>query len=110
MEKRVIMRIEVDPRAKLELDDYCDHIGMTKVAAVSRLIEWFCNQPESVQGMVQGLFPSIIKMDVAEIMLKRLLETKHNGKAFKANGRRINGRLKSPGLNGAKSRSQMRVA
>jgi hypothetical protein len=110
MEKRVIMRIEVEPRAKRGLDDYCDQIGMTKVAAVSRLIEWFCDQPEGVQGMIQGLIPTIIKMDVAEIVLKQLAATKFGGNGSEGNGHRARGGSNGNGRDGVKTGSKSRFA
>jgi hypothetical protein len=76
MNTRIIMRIEVEPESKIRLDEFCDRTGMTKVAAVSRLIDWFAKQPDTVQAIVQGLFPSLIEVDVASLILKRLASKK----------------------------------
>jgi hypothetical protein len=76
MNKRVIMRLELELSSKKGLDDFCDRTGMTKVAALSRLIDWFCNQPDNVQAIIQGLIPTFIIADVAEIILKRLIDSK----------------------------------
>ncbi|HEY1921770.1 MAG TPA: hypothetical protein VGG44_03310 [Tepidisphaeraceae bacterium] len=72
MNKRVVVRLELEPRSKKGLDEFCDRTGMTKVAALSRLIDWFCDQPDNVQVIIQGLIPSFIAPDVAELVLKRL--------------------------------------
>jgi len=72
MNRRVIMRIELEPESKDRLDDFCRRTGMTKVAASSRIINWFSRQPDTVQAMIQGLFPSSIEPDVARIILKQL--------------------------------------
>jgi hypothetical protein len=76
MNKRVIMRVEVEPSSKDRLDAFCERTGMTKVAAVSRLIDWFCKQSDAVQAMVQGLVPQSIQSSVASIILKRLAAKK----------------------------------
>lgn len=80
MSKRVIMRIEIAPRSKERLDEFCDGTGMTKLAAVSRLIDWFCEQEGTVQAMVQKLYPSVIEVDVAEVILENLKSRKGAGK------------------------------
>jgi hypothetical protein len=71
MGKRVIMRIEIAPSSKDRLDQFCDGTGMTKLAAVSRLIDWFCDQEDTVQAMVQRLYPALIEADVAAIILEK---------------------------------------
>jgi hypothetical protein len=72
-QKRVIMRIELTPAAKLEVGDFCDRVGMTQVAAMSRLVEWFAGQPNEIQAIVQGLYPGSIKPDVAKLILERMV-------------------------------------
>lgn len=84
MGKRVIMRIEIAPSSKIRLDQFCDDTGMTKLAAVSRLIDWFCEQDENVQTIVQQLVPSAIQADVAKLILQRMAG--ENGAAHKTNG------------------------
>ena len=44
------MRIELFPQAKTGLTGMCDRLGMTQVAATSRIIEWFTSQSDVVQG------------------------------------------------------------
>jgi len=70
--RRVIMRIELYPEAKKGLADLCDRLGMTQIAATSRVIEWFTTQSDVVQAAILGLYPHDIRAEVAEIILKRM--------------------------------------
>jgi hypothetical protein len=45
MAQRHIMRIELSGPAKQDLSTESEHYGMTQVAIMSRLIEWFAKQP-----------------------------------------------------------------
>ena len=76
---RVIMRIELFPEAKQGLQDLCDRLGMTQVAAASRVIEWFTAQNDVVQAAVLGLYPKEIRADVADIILKKMAAEKKKG-------------------------------
>lgn len=71
-QRRVIMRIELQPEAKRGLADLCDRLGMTQIAATSRIIEWFTGQSDVVQAAVLGLYPQDIRAEVAEIILKHM--------------------------------------
>lgn len=70
--RRVIMRIELYPEAKKGLTDLCDRLGMTQIAATSRVIEWFTTQSDVVQAAILGLYPQDIRAEVAEMILKRI--------------------------------------
>jgi hypothetical protein len=71
--RRVIMRIELLPEAKKGLTDLCDRLGMTQIAATSRIIEWFTTtQTDVVQAAILGLYPEDIRAEIAEIILKRM--------------------------------------
>jgi len=72
MESRIILRIELTPRAKSHLNDFCEKAGMTQVATLSRLVEWFANQPDIVQRLIVGHIPKEVQADVARMMLKNL--------------------------------------
>jgi hypothetical protein len=74
--RRVIMRIELYPQAKDHLTDLCGRLGMTQVAATSRLVEWFCEQQDVVQAAVLGLYPEDIRAEVAQMILKRMASDK----------------------------------
>jgi hypothetical protein len=71
--RRVIMRIELYPDAKDRLTDLCDRLGMTQVAATSRLVEWFAVQPDTLQAAILGLYPQDIAAEVASVILKRMV-------------------------------------
>jgi hypothetical protein len=66
------MRIELSGPAKQKLSQLSDHHGMTQVAMMSRVVEWFANQDELIQSAVLGRFPSEIEQDIAKLVLKRM--------------------------------------
>jgi hypothetical protein len=70
--RRVIMRIELYPESKKGLADLCDRLGMTQIAATSRIIEWFTTQSDVVQAAILGLYPHDIRAEVVEMILKRI--------------------------------------
>jgi hypothetical protein len=70
--RRVIMRIELLPEAKEGLTGLCDRLGMTQIAATSRVIEWFTTQSDVVQAAILGLYPQDIRAEVTEMILKRM--------------------------------------
>jgi hypothetical protein len=74
--RRVIMRIELYPEAKQGLSDLTDRLGMTQVAATSRVIEWFTTQNDVVQAAILGLYPKEIRAEVAEMILKKMAADK----------------------------------
>jgi hypothetical protein len=74
--RRVIMRIELYPHAKSGLTGLCDRLGMTQVAATSRIIEWFTAQSDVVQAAILGLYPKDIRAEVAEMILKKMASEK----------------------------------
>jgi hypothetical protein len=74
--RRVIMRIELYPQAKQGLTGLCDRLGMTQVAATSRIIEWFTAQTDVVQAAILGLYPKDIRAEVAEMVLKKMASDK----------------------------------
>jgi len=69
--QRVIMRVELFLDAKSGLDKLCDRLGMTRVAALSRVLEWFADQDEMVQGAVLNSYPPSIRAQVADLILKK---------------------------------------
>ena len=71
-DRRVIMRVDVTPDAQKGLDDFCDRTGITKVAAVSRLIQWCEAQGSDVQAIVLGQVSQQLMPDVVETILKRM--------------------------------------
>jgi hypothetical protein len=72
MMKRFIMRIELRGPAKKKLAVLSDRHGMTQVAMMSRLVEWYSAQNEVVQGSLMGHFPKEIEADVARLVLEKI--------------------------------------
>ena len=72
MASRIIVRIELTPAAKDALNELTDKAGMTQVALLSRLVEWFAHQNDMIQASVLGQYPSEIEADVAKLILKRM--------------------------------------
>jgi len=71
MTRRHIMRIELTAAAKQKLAALSDRHGMTQVAMMSRLVEWFANQDELIRPAVMGHYPDDIRTEVAKLILKR---------------------------------------
>ncbi len=78
MPRRVIMRIELTPSAKDLLTDLCHRNGMTQVAVMSRITEWFASQEQLIQAAVLGQYPTSIESDVAKLILKKMIEKSKN--------------------------------
>jgi hypothetical protein len=72
LDPRIILRIELTSAAKNHLNDFTERAGMTQVATLSRLVEWFANQPDVVQRLIVGHIPKEMQQDVARLMLKNL--------------------------------------
>jgi hypothetical protein len=49
---RVIVRLELTPDAKRKNEAMADQFGMTQIATLSRLVNWFALQPPEVQAGV----------------------------------------------------------
>ncbi len=74
MARRVIMRIELTSAAKDQLTDLCHRNGMTQVAVMSRITEWFASQDQLIQGAILGHYPTAIESDVAKLILKKMVD------------------------------------
>jgi hypothetical protein len=44
---------------------------MTQVAVLSRIVQWFAAQPETIQAAVLGRYPVDITPDIAKLLLER---------------------------------------
>jgi hypothetical protein len=62
--------------AKKRLMDISAQLGITQIALTSRLVEWFAGQPDLIQAAVLGLYPDVIKKDVATLIMQRMAEGK----------------------------------
>jgi hypothetical protein len=72
MAPRIILRIELTPIAKQHLENLSAVQGMTQLAMLSRVIEWFARQPEVLQRIIVGHIPRNIERDVAKLMLRSM--------------------------------------
>ena len=77
MSKRIILRIELSPLARGNFDNVLETFGLTRVAASSKLLEWFEHQTEEIQTSILGLHPL---PDAAEIPIKVMKQVASDGK------------------------------
>jgi hypothetical protein len=73
-DRRHIMRVELTGPAKDNVAKLSGDHGMTQVAMMSRVVEWFAKQDELIQSAVLGRFPSEVRPDVVRLVLKRMAE------------------------------------
>jgi hypothetical protein len=74
--KRVIVRVELLPEAKNSLNAMTRRTGQTKVAALSRTIEWLGRQPEEIRMEVLGLYPQNIRREIGQLIAERMKDGK----------------------------------
>jgi hypothetical protein len=75
---RAIMRIQLDTSAKTELDKFCIDRGMTQIAVMSRLVDWFVQQDQVIQTAVMASLSDGAMSALARQMLKRLSSGRKN--------------------------------
>ena len=66
------MRIELTGPAKSKLSSSSDKHGMTQVAMMSRLVEYFSSQNELIQSAMIGRYPPELEGDIAQMILKKM--------------------------------------
>jgi len=54
-EPRIILRIDITPRAAKRLGAICERFGSTQLSVISRLVEWYDQLPDEVRYAVIGL-------------------------------------------------------
>jgi hypothetical protein len=74
MSKRAVIRLQLDIKAKQQLDQLCERRGMTQISVLSRLVKWFGNQDELVQASVLGLLSDETVGELSQTLLKRLAD------------------------------------
>ena len=79
-DRRAIMRIQLDARAKEELDELCDRRGMTQIAVMSRLVGWFVKQDDMIQTAVMASLSDPELRRLARQLLKQLASQGKNSK------------------------------
>lgn len=76
MSKRFITRIELTVPTRTKLTDVSHFNGMTQVAVLSRLVQWFATQPDTIQAAILGRYPAEIEKDVAKLILEQMQSEK----------------------------------
>jgi hypothetical protein len=71
-QKQIYIRIELTAAAKAALAKTSDQAGMTELALMSRLTEWFVNEDELIQALVVGRYPSQLQTDIAKLLLRKM--------------------------------------
>jgi hypothetical protein len=77
--KRSIMRVQLDTAAKDRLDTICNRRGMTQIAMMSRLVNWFSVQDDFIQTAVLHTLSDASMAKLAKTLLKQLSSEKHSG-------------------------------
>jgi hypothetical protein len=72
MDRRSIMRVQLDTRAKEELDKICSKRGMTQIAVMTRLVGWFVKQDDVIQTAVMTTLSDTAMAQLAKQLLKKL--------------------------------------
>ncbi len=80
VDKRSIMRIQLDAAAKEELDKICSNRGMTQIAVMSRLVGWFIRQDNVIQTAVMATLSDQAMAQLANQLLKRMSSRSGKGK------------------------------
>ncbi|HEY0009155.1 MAG TPA: hypothetical protein VGB55_10565 [Tepidisphaeraceae bacterium] len=68
---RDVYRIQLTPEAKEQLEKISDQLGTTQLSLTSKIVEWFAHQPQSIQAVILGLYPEVIRKEVAHLLLER---------------------------------------
>jgi hypothetical protein len=67
MPSRIIVRLEITPDAKQQVEKACDALGMKQVALLSRVMEWFARQDATTQRMIVGHIPPELGKSLARL-------------------------------------------
>ena len=70
--QRAVIRLEMESASKKQIDDVCEKRGMTQIAVLSRLVQWFSSQDEMVQASVLGLLSQEMLGDLGKTLHDRL--------------------------------------
>jgi hypothetical protein len=76
--RKTIIRIEIDPDDADSLKELCDKRGMTQISLVSRMVKWLGHQDSEVQSDILNAGQSPTKAGHVKL-LKRLASTARSG-------------------------------
>jgi len=74
--KRSIMRIQLDSSGKDRLDFICKKRGMTQIALMSRLVNWFSQQDDYIQTAVLQTLSDSSMAALTKSLMKKLASEK----------------------------------
>ena len=74
--KRSIMRIQLDASGKDRLEFICKKRGMTQIALMSRLVNWFSMQDDYVQTAVLQTLSDSSLAALSKSLMKKLASEK----------------------------------
>ncbi len=75
MASRIIVRIELTAPAKKAVETLTGKNGMTQVAMLSRLVEWFAKQPDAIRTSALSMDPSASKAATG-LIIKQMVAKK----------------------------------
>ena len=108
MSKRAIIRVQLTTPVKQQLDELCQQRGMTQIAVMSRLVDWFFQQNELVQAAVLGQLSEDLKGKLADQMLQQMAQNTDDtasGSGDNGGGQTDNGAVSRPQI-GARAAGQ----
>jgi hypothetical protein len=76
---RAVLRVQLDSSAKLELDRLTESCGMTQIAVLVRLFEWFVRQPEIIQLSALRILSPELLAPLAEKALQAASDSQVEG-------------------------------
>jgi hypothetical protein len=68
--------VPLDRQSKTRLEKLCGKCGMTQIAMMSRIVNWFVRQDDTVQTMVLGSLSPESMAPLARKLLQRLADDK----------------------------------
>jgi hypothetical protein len=71
---RIIVRVDISPKAAGRLSSICQRFGCTHLTMFSRLVEWYSHLPEQVQSKIIGL--SANPSQSSRAVLQHMLQSK----------------------------------
>ena len=77
---RATMRIQLRAGAKDRLESLCRDRGMTQIAVMSRLVDWFVEQDDLIQGLVLRHFNVADESELGQILIDRMIEQSRRGR------------------------------
>jgi len=77
--KESIMRVQLDAESKERLDSLCGRRGMTQIALMSRLVQWFCSQDDFIQTSVLQTLSATSLATLAKSLMKKPASERSDG-------------------------------